>query len=228
VTGGAGQSMTPGRPTWSSRGARANDAVQERPSPPVKTRLPLPKNVVLLSLIEATELASDHVERHNTTSPRGSQDDDGKVSSPKIRPPPVHAMNSMVDAENEEEERIKESTSLAVGAAGTYAVAHKEGMEIFSSRPSSPSRAQMDTSISTGNNDEDVDTLVQAMDQRAPTKNSAGPKLQARLSYGDRVQVVSIDCGWAKLARGYGYVQADKNQLVKGAYYMQVSKVFPC
>ena len=37
-----------------------------------------------------------------------------------------------------------------------------------------------------------------------------------RLACGDRVQIVSTEAGWAKLARGYGFVRADGNQLVKG------------
>ena len=37
------------------------------------------------------------------------------------------------------------------------------------------------------------------------------------LSYGDRVQVVSINDGWAKLARGYGFVYCKNGtELVKG------------
>ena len=37
------------------------------------------------------------------------------------------------------------------------------------------------------------------------------------LRYGDRVQIVSFDDdGWAKLARGYGYIRANPRQLVKG------------
>jgi hypothetical protein len=37
-----------------------------------------------------------------------------------------------------------------------------------------------------------------------------------KLRYGDRIQVVSVDGGWAKLARGYGFVRAEKNHIVKG------------
>ena len=38
-----------------------------------------------------------------------------------------------------------------------------------------------------------------------------------RLERGDRVQVVSIEGGWAKLARGYGFVHCPRgNELVKG------------
>eukprot|EP00978_Attheya_sp_CCMP212_P043456 scaffold284375_cov71-Attheya_sp.AAC.1 len=38
------------------------------------------------------------------------------------------------------------------------------------------------------------------------------------LKYGDRIQIVSMDDdGWARLARGYGFVKAKPSELVKGA-----------
>jgi hypothetical protein len=67
--------------------------------------------------------------------------------------------------------------------------------------------------------DEDVETLVRFfhMDQNAKASEECTPLPAARLSYGDRVQIVSVNAGWAKLARGYGFIKSDKN-LVKGAY----------
>mmetsp|Transcript_34601 Transcript_34601/g.39439 ORF Transcript_34601/g.39439 Transcript_34601/m.39439 type:complete len:113 (+) Transcript_34601:475-813(+) len=35
------------------------------------------------------------------------------------------------------------------------------------------------------------------------------------LSKGDRIQIVSIDDGWAKLARGYGYVRCRNGEIAK-------------
>jgi hypothetical protein len=193
-----------------------------------KKRVPLPKNVVLLSLMEATELASEHVNKQSASgggSPRSTGGDgDGE------RPSMVLPMNSMVDIEEEEEEKIKVSTSIAVGAAGTYAVAHKDGLQIHPTRPTdSNSRAIAEFSYSSGH-DEDVDTIVMSLDRKigkAPSpRKSKSPKSPTTennsdsglfLSYGDRVQVVALEGGWAKLARGYGYVRVDKNQLVKGA-----------
>jgi hypothetical protein len=46
-----------------------------------------------------------------------------------------------------------------------------------------------------------------------------------KLCYGDRVQVVSVDGGWAKLARGYGFVRAEKNQLVKGTFSRRQDRI---
>lgn len=225
-------STTPVRATWSSNRGRSSVSsppaeAPSPPQPPVKKRLPLPKNVVLLSLIEATELATEDVhkkqsEEESSTNSCVTETDihmADNATQPAfegvVRNVPVYTMNSMVDIEDDEEEKIKFGTSLAVGVAGTYAVARKEGMEIFPNRPtSSTSPPEMVQST------EEVDSLVnfpQHESKDSPRRAaSLDEKDQARLSFGDRVQVVSMEGGWAKLARGYGYVRADKNQLVKG------------
>jgi hypothetical protein len=103
-------------------------------------------------------------------------------------------------------------------------VAHREGLDIF---PSRPSTLVLEDSGSL--NDEDVDALVRFFhldnkaDNESVNSKTASPGADyndpARLGFGDRVQVVSVEGGWAKLARGYGYVRADRNQLVKGMYF---------
>jgi hypothetical protein len=171
-------------PSWSRTPANATPP----PPPPIKRRLPLPKNVVLLSLIQATELASQDARLKYTDSPRSE----------------LQTRGSMLDEDEEEEERIQWSTSLAVGKAGTYAVALPEGLLIYPSRPSH-------------HNDviPDVESLVRVYHHR-DDETVGGPVKQKQLSYGDRIQVVSVEGGWAKLARGYGFVRAEKNHLVKG------------
>lgn len=72
-----------------------------------KKRLPLPKNVVLLSLIESSQLASE------------SFNDASITNEP-----------SMIPDSETEEERILMSTDLATSSCGTYAVAKKEGLDI--------------------------------------------------------------------------------------------------
>jgi hypothetical protein len=191
-----------------------------------KKRVPLPKNVVLLSLMEATELASEQVNKASNGSPRGVSH--GTESE---RPTMVLPLNSMIDMEEDEEEKIKVSTSIAVGAAGTYAVAHKDGLQIHPTRPTDSNRAMLSDFINSSGHDEDVDTIVRSLDRKkgkspspikakSPTHRSLdGNNFEPgvlSLSYGDRVQVVALEGGWAKLARGYGYVRVDKNQLVKG------------
>lgn len=194
---------------WSSRpvGTRSPGA----PSPPpIKKRLPLPKNVVLMSLMEATELATENV-----------RNEDGKPSlstSPKVA-----YRDKILDMEEEEEEKIKTGTSLAISDCGTYAVADKEGLEIYPSRPESDINPDQEQS-----EEEEVDTLVrffhldhkldlvQGNEQLLHPSGVDGKLPPARLRWGDRVQIVSTEGGWAKLARGYGFVRAGNSKLVKG------------
>jgi len=246
------------RSNWSSARSGGSNGLRNNnreapspPQPPLKRRLALPKNVVLLSLIEATELASADARQKFSDSPVSTQDYEDhphsgmSTSSPPPSPPMMmsspsvpllHSMGSMLDAdddhdhdeEDEEEAKIKMSTSLAVGVCGTYAVAARSGLEIFPSRPSDKNIYKTQEAAM---QEEDVESLVRVyhLDKttskdeqesvRSPSPEKqlpAADKDPLKLSYGDRVQVVSVDGGWAKLARGYGFVRADRNQLVKG------------
>eukprot|EP00934_Nitzschia_sp_Nitz4_P007948 Nitzschia sp. Nitz4//scaffold2_size372955//121250//122964//NITZ4_000395-RA/size372955-snap-gene-0.73-mRNA-1//-1//CDS//3329546692//7938//frame0 len=189
---------------WSSGRAVGTRSPGAPPQPPLKKRLPLPKNVVLMSLIEATELAA--AENARAHSHRTSLD-----NSPGI----------LMDAEEDEEEKIRTGTTLAIGECGTYAVAAKDGLEIYPSRPGSHEDVD-DT------DEEEVDTLVRffhldnKMEPLADGESKEPLDLAAinslpptKLNRGDRVQIVSTAQGWAKLARGYGYVKADRNALLK-------------
>lgn len=232
-----------GPPNNNSRHGRNTAQSNAPPTPPIKKRLPLPKNVVLMSLIEATELAAKNVQ--------GREHEPSLHESPMIRAAP-----SIMDLEDDEEEKIKTSTTLAISDCGTYAVAAKDGLEIFPSRPESL------LSPSHEHSEEDVDTLVRFfhMDNKLDLDDAtpmgaaaldavvaAGPPMvpsastsheeaiaedkkveepsprkeapPVRLSWGDRVQIVSTHNGWAKLARGYGYVRAGAQQLVKGTTF---------
>lgn len=80
--------------------------------PKKKTRLPLPKNVVLLSLIEASDLAKQ------TTRQLGNAN--GTVPS----------LSSSDEDEEMEQNKILMSMDLATSSCGTYAVAKKSGLVI--------------------------------------------------------------------------------------------------
>jgi Zinc finger, C3HC4 type (RING finger) len=211
------------------------DPSMPSPHPPVKKRLPLPKNVVLLSLIEATELATLEVQKKYSSEDHGATRIDAAAAAPGgsasvnlSSRPSVFTMNSMIDADDDEEEKIRVGTSLAVGVAGTYAVATRDGLTIVPNRPLAPSASgkERGDSQSAGHHpEEDVDSLVQNIhsevvknEKDSPKKSASTDKDCGKLSFGDRVQVVSIDGGWAKLARGYGYAKVDRNSLVKGPW----------
>ncbi len=180
-----------------------------------KKRLPLPKNVVLLSLMEATEVATEMEHRSR-------------------EPSLVSQMESFLsenagEDDDDEEEKIKVSTSLTIGACGTYVVADKDGLQIYPSRPTTlnlPDLNRDDKTTSSDRttvSDDDVDTLVRFfhLDHKVGVDAANGDlktlsEEDTELKYGDRVQIVSLHEGWAKLARGYGYIRADANKLVKG------------
>ena len=191
------------------RYARTSPTPKTPPQPPLKQRLPLPKNVVLLSLMEATELAAEDVRAREEVQTRLSD-------SPLIY---LKASPSM-DAEQDEEARIIAGTSLAISDCGTYAVAATTGLQIYPSRPSSDQPDDQES-------EQDVDTLVrffhldhkldvESSDKEAKSEEGGKEAPPLRLKSGDRVQIVSTEGSWAKLARGYGFVRADRHQLVKG------------
>lgn len=212
--------VNPGNPNSPSsaqsnleRRYRSTNASQAKPNTPIKKRLPLPKNLVLMSLIEATELAAENVRSHQKQGP-------SLTESPKISLATTSIFDTEDDDERDEAAKIRAGTSLAISDCGTYAVAANDGLEIFPSRPASAtSRAEDEDS------EGDVDTLVrffhlehskQDSEKREASSVIANEATQGKLSLGDRVQIVSMENGWAKLARGYGFVKADKLQLVKG------------
>ena len=157
-----------------------------------------------MSLIEATELAAENVRT-------------GEQQPSLTNSPVLNFSNSILDLEDDEEEKIKAGTSLAISDCGTYAVASKEGLAIYPSRPSATEAYQVPHQEQS---DEDVDTLVRFFHldhfENGEKSKSGELKPPGRLAWGDRVQIVSTEEGWAKLAHGYGFVRADGNQLVKG------------
>jgi len=205
---GGGNGGTSG---WSTRnlgstnarntGNRGNIGANNKAPPLLKRRLPLPKNVVLLSLIEATELATENVQ--------GREHEPSLNDSPKINP-------SVLDLEDDEEEKIRTGTSLAISYCGTYAVAAKDGLEILPNRPDSllhHSEEDVDTLVRFYNNNSTLDSEIDDMDKKAKEDEPRKDSSPDRLSWGDRIQIVSTENGWAKMARGYGYIRA--HQLVK-------------
>mmetsp|Transcript_38675 Transcript_38675/g.57514 ORF Transcript_38675/g.57514 Transcript_38675/m.57514 type:complete len:612 (-) Transcript_38675:212-2047(-) len=208
----------PGRP-HPVHGNGNNENMRKMPPP---KRCPLPKNVVLLSLMDATEVATQQQTQNRTMD----------VS-------PLKTMSKSIaeDEDEDEEEKIRVGTSLAISECGTYVVGSKEGLLVYPSRPmSSPTsfgRSRRKRGSKTPSED-DVDTMVRFfhLDNKTdlPKSSSAedangtgttsnddvgtlAPPIQLRR--GDRVQIVTFEDGWAKLARGYGFVKADEGQLLK-------------
>jgi len=168
------------RPQYSQQ----NQKVEPKP----KKRLPLPKNMVLLSLIEASNLAKDA--NYNYSLSKSLSDDDI------------------------EEGKILMSTDLATSSCGTYAVAKKEGLTIV---PHMNDVVSKSTRRLFGEDNLIGKSVTKKKKIFGFPTLSQQPN-EMHLSYGDRIQVVTIVDHWAKLARGYGYVYFENSDdLVKVA-----------
>lgn len=88
-----------------------------------KVKLPLPKNVVLMSLIESSQLTSEK-----------SYDSIGHNTS-------------IVGNHDDEDVKIILGTDLATSSCGTYAVANKDGLDIV---PTMSASMKEDTALLTG------------------------------------------------------------------------------
>jgi len=207
-----------------------------RPSAVTKIRIPLPKNVVLLSLMEAMDFASENANalRAKESSAPKEADKPFAESNP---PPPMHDLSSSDLPEENEMEKIKLSTSIVTGACGTYAVACKQGLIISQEGSGTALDHLHGTQRQTSNPwDNEVDTFLhsissedsspdQDVDRRNRGKKKGNSKVDKnesdtlKINFGDRVQIVSMVDGWAKLARGYGFIKCkNANDLVKGMY----------
>jgi hypothetical protein len=172
----------------------------QRPVPVPKKRLPLPKNVVLMSLMEATDAI---------TTPQTIDENFSLKTVPS---------NGSYQEDEGQEEKIRMSTWLATSGCGTYVIADKDGVQVY---PSIPVGDQCSDDLS---ENVDVDAMVRffytentlPLLVRGHEEALIGELPPVRLLSGDRVQVVCIDNGWAKLARGYGYLKVLKGQVAKG------------
>lgn len=135
---------------------------------------------------------------------------------------PLLKVSSSMDPEQDEEAKIRAGTSLAISDCGTYAVAATHGLQIYPSRPcldqptsdDQESQQDVDTLVRFFHLDHKLDVEISDKEARSEEGGKEAPPL--RLKSGDRVQIVSTEGGWAKLARGYGFVRAERHQLVKG------------
>jgi type IV secretory pathway VirB10-like protein len=162
--------------------------VKEEPVP-----LPLPKNLVLVGMIEAAERQARLLEENQT------EDDDSLDMS--------DAVND--DDDDDDEERTRLDPTLAgmsafVGPCGTYAVREALGLAVLPSNPNKQHQSHKDEKRS--------DLLNSSSEEE---KKVEEPREPFTIEEGQRVQVIGVDEGVYVLARGAGYIVATVNQLVK-------------
>ena len=145
------------------------------PSPPMQIPLPIPKNLVLLSMMEAAESQA----REDSRSEAMEVDDDDE------------------EEETFDLDRVISSMSTLTGPCGTYAVRDREGLIVRRNDP--------------------------RLDVADEKKEDDDPNVEPiRLRHGQKVQVVDVHDGVAKLAGGEGFIQATSSQLVKGMSFSLV------
>ena len=232
-----------------------------------KERIPLPKNVVLMSLIESSQLVQDTA--HNQIITKGLAHFSLQQGKGQGQGQGLGNGQQPADDDDREEDRIGIGADFATAACGTYAVKCKQGLKIVPKRihdhdqnisrprsrsqPRSQSRSQArsrplsdgrknhkfslmdveddydedETHTNSHSNSNSNSSKLSATDDSWKRNveeivvNNGKKKMhnhadEIMLSYGDRVQVVSIVDNWAKLARGYGYVYLEHDSdLVK-------------
>ena len=161
------------------------------PPTPVQTTpnipLPIPKNLVLLAMMEAAEHQAI-VDRKAEADEEGSGDvsDDSDEDEP----------------ETFNLDKIIGSISTMSGPCGTYAVVERNGLIVLSRDP------RKDHHLRSG--EQNVSN-----DEKKDEENSYREPME--IKYGQKVQVVELHDGVATLARGQGFVIASMSgQLAKG------------
>lgn len=158
--------------------------------PPEPVALPVPKNIVLLAMLEAAERQSMMAASVMDISQDDIDDDaitmiNGQVASPS-------AVAAAADAQEEDEvKRIIAGMETLTGPCGTYAVRDDAGLAVL---PQDPRRRHHE-------------------EQHRDPAESKDPFVVEK---GQTIQIVDVENGVARLARGMGFIVAAENQLVKG------------
>ena len=175
---------TPPHPSMAPHGGGS-----AHPSAMTQVFYPIPKNVVLISMMEVAE--------RQAREQRALLDEtDGSMEA------------NDDDDEEYDLNRIISGMATISGPCGTYAVKEPEGLALHSSDPAEICEIEDDDDV---NLEPHRQLAVTASDDSVEVKH---PSL---LEKGQTVQVVAFENGVAKLARGAGYIIANSNQLVKGA-----------
>jgi len=174
-------------------------------TPPVKEEsvpLPLPKNTVLMGMIEAADRQARLLEEARSREERersraigvDDQMDDDTETDVGINQD--SRMGRSLDP-------IMAGMSALVGDCGTYAVREPLGLAVLPFDPNK--RHHQNVALASSDHEEN--------DEEKKTEETRDP---FTIEEGQKVQVVGVDEGVYQLARGAGFIVASVNQLVKG------------
>lgn len=165
-----------------------------------KERLPTPKNVVLMALLQSPQVEDK----------RQSDDEKGYESG-------------------DDDDDVRQGIQQMKSNFGTFVVRETMGLHILTQSPSSPSdhdvsnkenedqplveddSSAIDKDIGLLQSSDNFDSPFEPTDEVKQSESA-----RELLQYGQTVQVVHYDGTFAKLARGRGYLKAASHQLVKG------------
>jgi Zinc finger, C3HC4 type (RING finger) len=162
--------------------------------------LALPKNVVLICMMEAAERQMRDSNNINTEAVLELIDD----------------TNGSMNASDEDEEydlnRIISGMATFSGPCGTYAVKERDGLSILNEYPNNNDDDVDDDNEDDSRNDDVTRTALHV----TASCDSIEVSNPCTLKHGQTVQVVRFENGIATLARESGYIKATSSQLVKG------------
>jgi hypothetical protein len=218
-SGGGRYSPAPLTPPHPSMGSSP-----PHPSTVTKVLFPIPKNLVLIAMMEAARSAQKPALL------------DGDLDTSEQVPFIDDSSLNQNDGDEFDLKRILTGVATLSGSCGTFVVKAKEGLSILPSIPDiqgilptipdvqdpAPPRA----AVTAGDSKLTVaDLNISGDDHHHPARpileeGHSSPldilEPPLRLEQGQTVQVVTFDDGYAKLARGMGFVKAKHNELVKG------------
>jgi hypothetical protein len=183
-------SPTPSTPPQQQQSSASSNAA------PMQIPFPLPKNVVLISMMEAAE-------RHAREAECDSQGDETNGS-----------LNASDDEEEFDLNRIIGGMATLSGPCGTYAIKDPAGLRLLSTDP----RIQQHNDSGEGHDEKEITTLEHPQLSISASVDSIEIKEPSALERGQTVQVVHYENGVATLARGAGFIRANSSQLVKSMF----------
>jgi hypothetical protein len=198
---------------------------------PQQVALPLPKNLVLLELMEAAEKRNQHslaTFAHLNGSPSTSLIDDSDHSGPEMDE--EHVLNSIdILSSTCGTYVVKDRCGLAVHSLSAASINFQdEGMDIdlFISSSSFESGSHLGRSGSSKKGKWRGPNRSKSYGSGSNTMNMLPSKPTRMLVYGQKVQIVEVKNGVYRLARNQGLIFAEPMQLVKGE--IDTKRCFRC
>lgn len=206
----------------------------------VNVPLPLPKNLVLLELMEASAKREMHSLQSHSLSGSASNSFERSPNNSLMDEGSDHSAGPEMD-----EEKVLSSIDVMASTCGTYVVKERCGLALHSLSAANVSFLDegMDVNLVVNATYDDLsspeDSSSGAARRRRANRRGNGHTMSGRsgggrsntmnilpskpiamLMYGQRVQIVEVKNGVYRLARNQGLIFAEPTQMVKGAFFM--------